>query len=82
MQIQRGIKYFKGAQVYQKILFRGVQIFRYIWTGGTKNGGSTFRVTEQLHVNCFAILHYIKSITSRIADLVPTVASCWICFTD
>ena len=43
----RGIKYFKGAQMYQKILFResknfnkieinypGIQIFQYVWTGG------------------------------------------------
>ena len=28
-----------------EINYPGVQIFRYIWTGGTKNGGSTFRVT-------------------------------------
>ena len=33
-------------------------------------------------VNWFAILHYINLylvVTSRIADLVPTVASSWIC---
>ena len=30
MQIQRGIKYFKGAQIYQKILFRGSKDFNKI----------------------------------------------------
>ena len=47
----RGDKYFKGVQIYQKVLFwgskyfnkteinyLGVQIFQYIWTGGAKNG--------------------------------------------
>ena len=38
---------FRGVQNFNKIEInnRGVQIFQYIWTGGTKNGGSTFRVT-------------------------------------
>ena len=49
MQNSGGIKYYKAVQIFQKLQFRGskyfskieinylgVQIFRYIWTGGTK----------------------------------------------
>ena len=32
----RGIKYFKGVHIFQTFLFREVQIFRYIWTGGNQ----------------------------------------------
>jgi len=33
------VKYFRGGQTFS---FRGVQIFRYIWTGGNGNRGSNF----------------------------------------
>ena len=46
-KITGGIKYFKMVQIFQKYLFRGVQIFQNICTGGTKNGGSGFLVTGQ-----------------------------------
>ena len=42
-----GSKYFNKIEINNP----GVQIFRDIWTGGTKNGGSGFLVTGHNHYN-------------------------------
>ena len=38
----------EGYHIFLKYLDLGIQIFRNIWTGGNKNRGSKFVVTDQL----------------------------------
>ena len=72
-----GIKYFKGAQIYQKFLFwgsknfnkieinyPGVQIFRYIWTGGLKMGVHFSR--DRTAVSALRILFLLEVIVFRL----------------
>ena len=64
MQIQGGIKYFKGAQIYQKFLFQGVQKFQQNYPGGpnigpvrTKNGGPLFVWQHNAHAHTHTHTH-------------------------
>ena len=61
----RGIKYFRGGPYISNIFVPGVQIFRYIWTGGNQNRGvQTFRDTTIRYQPSYAPINIMPGYTT------------------